>query len=202
MRKQLVAPLLSTVLGLTGLTLAQSDAQSGTQANTQSGGAGADAVPAQLGASAVLKDVQGKVIGNANFTSPTNSDNYVTVQVGLRPDAKLQPGEYGFHVHQVGTCTPTFDAAGDHLNPEGQQHGLLNPAGPHAGDLPNVVVREDGTTTYAVNTELFTLGSGSAVFDQDGSAVILHAQADDYVTNPSGNSGDRIACGVIEQESQ
>ena len=189
--KRILSPtLLFTALSLTGLTLAQS------------GGAGADAVPAQLGASAVLKDTQGKVIGDVNFTSPIDGGSYVTVQVGIRPDANLQPGEYGFHVHQVGKCTPTFDAAGDHLNPEGKEHGLLNPAGPHAGDLPNVVVRQDGMTTYAVNTKLFTLEPGGAVFDQDGSAVMLHAQADDYVTDPSGNSGDRIACGVIEQESQ
>ena len=141
--------LFFTALSLTSLTLAQSA--------TQSGGAGANAVPAQLGASAELKDTQGKVIGDVNFTTPQNGGAYVTVQVGLRPDANLQPGEYGFHVHQVGKCTPTFDAAGDHLNPEGKEHGLLNPKGPHAGDLPNVVVRQDGTTTYAVNTELFTL---------------------------------------------
>ena len=198
MKRILLPTLLLTALSFTGLTLAQS----GGQPNTQSGGAGANAVPAQLGASAVLKDTQGKVIGDVNLTSPQNGDSYVTVQVGIRPDANLQPGEYGFHVHQVGKCTPTFDAAGDHLNPEGREHGLLNPAGPHAGDLPNVVVRQDGTTTYAVNTKLFTLEPGGAVFDQDGSAVMLHAQADDYVTDPSGNSGDRIACGVIEQESQ
>ena len=201
MLRQLALPLLLTVLSSTGLTLAQSGAQSGGQSNIQSGGAGANAVPAQLGASAVLKNAQGKVIGNVNFTSPTGSDSYVTVQVGIRPDANLQPGEYGFHVHQVDKCTPTFDAAGDHLNPEGKEHGLLNPKGPHAGDLPNVVVGQDGTTSYAVNTKLFTLEPGGAVFDQDGSAVMLHAQADDYVTDPSGNSGDRIACGVIEQEN-
>ena len=197
LKRRLALPLLFTAFGL-------SMAQSGTPSNTQSGGAGADAVPAQLGASAVLKNAQGKEIGDVNFTSPAGTDGqgYVTVQVGIRPDAGLQPGGYGFHIHQVGKCTPNFDAAGDHLNPEGKQHGLLNPEGPHAGDLPNVVIRQDGTTTYAVNTKLFTLEPGGAVFDQDGSAVMLHAQADDYVSDPSGNSGERIACGVIEQESR
>lgn len=157
---------------------------------------------AQLGASAELTDTEGNVIGDVNFTEPTAADEqFITIQLGLIPDAGLEPGEYGFHVHQVGKCAPTFDAAGDHFNPEDAQHGLLDPDGPHAGDLPNVVVAEDGTTTYVVNTRLMTLGEGArSIFDDDGSAVMLHAQADDYLTDPSGESGDRIACGVIEEE--
>jgi Cu-Zn family superoxide dismutase len=156
----------------------------------------------QLGASAELTDAQGNVIGDVNFTVPaSDGEQFVTIQLGLLPDAGLEPGEYGFHVHQVGQCSPTFDAAGDHFNPEGAQHGLLDPDGPHAGDLPNVVVAEDGTTTYVVNTRLMTLGEGErSIFDDDGSSVMLHAQADDYLTDPSGTSGDRIACGVIQEE--
>jgi len=157
---------------------------------------------AQLGASAELTDTQGNVIGDVNFTEPASDDEqFITIQLGLSSDAGLEPGEYGFHVHQVGRCAPTFDAAGDHFNPTDRQHGLLDPDGPHAGDLPNVVVADDGTTSYVVNTRLVTLGEGErSIFDDDGSAVMLHAQADDYLTDPSGTSGDRIACGVIQEE--
>lgn len=157
---------------------------------------------AQFGASAELMDTEGNVIGDVNFTEPASGDErFITIQIGLSPDAGLEPGEYGFHVHQVGQCTPTFDAAGDHFNPTDMQHGLLDPDGPHAGDLPNMVVAEDGTTTYVVNTRLMTLGDGErSIFDDDGSAVMLHAQADDYLTDPSGTSGDRIACGVVREE--
>lgn len=187
MTLKLAAPLLFAALGL---VLAQS-----SSAVPSSSGA-------ELGASAELTDTEGSVIGNVNFTEPTSdNEQFVTIQIGLSPDAGLEPGEYGFHVHQVGQCSPTFDAAGDHFNPEGVQHGLLNPDGPHAGDLPNVVIAEDGTTTYVVNTRLITLGEGElSVFDDNGSAVMLHAQADDYLTDPSGTSGDRIACGVIQEE--
>lgn len=157
---------------------------------------------AQLAASAELMDTEGNVIGDVNFTEPASDDErFITIQLGLLPDAGLEPGEYGFHVHQVGQCTPTFDAAGDHFNPTDMQHGLLDLDGPHAGDLPNVVITKGGTTTYVVNTRLMTLGEGErSIFDGDGSAVVLHAQADDYLTDPSGTSGDRIACGVIQEE--
>lgn len=186
-------PLKMTVpLLLTALGLALAQPSSAVPGSTRS----------QLGASAELTDTQGNVIGDVNFTEPTSDDEqFVAVQLGLSPDAGLEPGEYGFHVHQVGQCAPTFDAAGDHFNPTDMQHGLLDPDGPHAGDLPNVVVGEDGTTTYVVNTRLLTLGEGErSIFDADGSAVMLHAQADDYLTDPSGTSGDRIACGVIQEE--
>ena len=104
------------------------------------------------------------------------------------PEAGLEAGEYAFHIHEIGECTPTFDAAGDHFNPEGAQHGLLDPDGPHAGDLPNVVIAEDSTTTYVVNTRLVTLGEGErSLFDDDGSAVMLHAQPDNYLSDPSGD---------------
>ena len=159
--------------------------------------------PAALAASAELQDVDGNVVGDVNFTESESADGpLVTVQVGLEPDSGIAPGEYGFHLHQVGACTPSFDAAGDHINPEGVAHGLLSPAGPHPGDLPNLVVGDDGATTYVVSTRLVTLSGGDAgLFDEDGSAVMLHAQADDYITDPSGTSGDRIACGVVAEEA-
>ncbi len=172
-------------------------------AAAQSSAATPGSEPAALAASAELQDVDGNVVGDVNITESESADGpLLTVQVGLEPESGIAPGEYGFHVHQVGACTPSFDAAGDHINPEGASHGLLSPAGPHPGDLPNVVVGEDGTTTYVVSTRLVTLSGGdTGLFDEDGSAVMLHAQADDYITDPSGTSGDRIACGVVTEEA-
>ena len=157
---------------------------------------------AQLGASAELVNAQGNVVGDANFTESEGDDGpFVTVQVGLTPDAGLEPGEYGLHLHQVGACTPTFDAAGDHFNPADAQHGLLDPDGAHAGDLPNLVVAADGSTSYVVSTRLVTLSEGeTSLLDGDGSAIIIHADADDYLSDPSGRSGDRIICGVLQGE--
>ncbi len=161
---------------------------------------GSDGV--QLGASAELVDAEGNVVGDANFTESEGDDGpFITVQVGLTPNVGLEPGEYGLHLHEVGACTPTFDAAGDHFNPADAQHGLLDPDGAHAGDLPNLVVAADGSTTYVVNTRLATLGEGeTSLLDGDGSAVMIHADADDYLSDPSGESGDRIVCGVLQGE--
>ena len=139
------------------------------------------------------------MVGDANFT--TGEGGYVTIQVGLVPDAGVAPGEHGFHIHEVGQCdAPDFESAGSHYNPTGAQHGLLNPEGPHAGDLPNLVVAQDGTVDYLVTSALVTLGDGErSLFDSDGSAVIIHEGADDYVTDSSGDSGGRLICGVITQ---
>lgn len=113
--------------------------------------------------------------------------------------SNLPPGPHGLHIHAVGSCTPDFSAAGGHFNPFNRQHGLWNPQGPHAGDLANLMVAEDGTGTYDYKTSNVTLRSGpTSLFDQDGSAIVIHANPDDYVTDPTGGSGDRIACGVIQ----
>ena len=108
---------------------------------------------------------------------------------------------HGLHIHTVGACTPDFAAVGGHFNPTTAQHGLDNPNGPHAGDLPNLEIDADGNGTYEATTTLVTLDQGdNSLFDSDGSALVIHAAPDDLVTDPSGNSGDRIACGVIEQQ--
>ena len=154
-------------------------------------------------ATAQLVGRDGNVIGDVNFTEPAEGEGrFVTVQVGIEQATGLEPGDYGFHIHETGRCdAPDFESAGGHFNPTNASHGLLDPEGPHAGDLINLHVDEDGTVTYVVTTALVTLNEGErAIFDSDGSAVILHAQPDDYVTDPGGGSGDRIACGVIEQE--
>ena len=112
----------------------------------------------------------------------------------------LPPGEHGFHIHQTGSCEPPgFESAGDHLGAGQTEHGFDAPGGPHAGDLRNITVAEDSTATVDQTTGSITLRGGSVeLLDDDGSAVVIHAEPDDYVTQPSGDSGDRIACGVIE----
>jgi Cu-Zn family superoxide dismutase len=114
--------------------------------------------------------------------------------------SELTPGPHGIHLHAVGQCAgPTFTSAGAHANPTGKKHGLRNPEGPHAGDLPNLVADASGRATYRTVTAQVTLSPGStSLFDADGAALVIHAQADDEVTDPSGNSGDRVACAVLE----
>ena len=113
----------------------------------------------------------------------------------------LAPGTYGVHVHAIGRCDPPgFESAGPHWNPTGRQHGRLNPMGPHLGDLPNLSVGTNGSGAAEFTIGGATLDSGDeALFDRDGAALIVHAGPDDYRTDPSGNSGARIACGVIAE---
>jgi Cu-Zn family superoxide dismutase len=156
------------------------------------------ATPAALaqgasGATAMLKDASGQNVGTAVLTEVAGGVR-LSLAVG-----NLPAGTHGIHIHQVGACDPpAFTSAGDHFNPLGHQHGLDNPAGAHAGDLPNLVVAANGSANYATTTTMITLGTGpTSIFDADGSALVIHANTDDQVTNPSGNSGGRIACGVL-----
>lgn len=110
----------------------------------------------------------------------------------------LAAGPHGIHLHAVGKCEgPAFTTAAGHLNPAMHQHGSMNPAGPHLGDLPNIVVQADGTGTATVVIPGDWASLAPAMFDADGTAIVIHAAADDYKTDPSGNSGARIACGVL-----
>lgn len=112
----------------------------------------------------------------------------------------ISPGPHGIHLHMVGDCTPPgFTSAGGHLNPGGHQHGTDNPAGSHLGDLPNIVAGANGTATLSVPLRGSRAQIESALFDADGTAVIIHAAADDYKTDPTGNSGARIVCGVLKR---
>ena len=107
----------------------------------------------------------------------------------------MPPGVKAAHVHTAGRCdAPTFETAGPHWNPTAAKHGSMNPQGPHTGDLPNVTIGNDGRGTLGVTMAGATM---DGLLDADGAAFIVHAGADDYMTDPSGNSGGRIACGVF-----
>lgn len=111
----------------------------------------------------------------------------------------LAPGQHAIHIHEMAKCeAPSFESAGAHFNPDTKQHGLKNPKGPHAGDMNNFTVRANGTANATLNDSRVNLGTDSySVFTNGGTSLVIHAQADDMKTDPSGNSGDRIACGVI-----
>lgn len=144
-------------------------------------------------ASAELKDASGQTIGFARFVEDATGAVHVNVHV-----KGLTPGLHGIHIHAVGSCSPTFAAAGGHHNPLGHQHGLENPLGAHAGDLPNLAVNKEGVGHLNAATDRATVSAGpSTVFDANGSALIIHADRDDQITDPTGNSGGRVACGVI-----
>lgn len=152
-------------------------------------------------ASATLRDATGAVIGTARFTEDATGVVHVNVHV-----QDLSPGLHGIHIHAIGNCTPGagpsfFTAAGAHHNPLGAHHGTESPLSPHphAGDLPNLIVNGAGVGHLDAKTEFTTLSSGpTSVFDADGSALVIHALPDDLHTDPTGNSGPRVACGVIE----
>ena len=144
-------------------------------------------------ATAELKDKDGKQVGVARFRE---SGKGVTVNVDVKG---LTPGLHAVHVHAVGKCEPpAFTSAGGHFNPAQKKHGHKSPEGAHAGDLPNMLVAKDGTGRFEAFTDGMTLKPGAtSVFDKDGSALVIHAGVDDYATDPTGNAGDRAACGII-----
>jgi superoxide dismutase, Cu-Zn family len=148
---------------------------------------------AQNHARADIKNAEGKSVGTASLRE-TKDGVLMTVNVKRLPE-----GLHAVHIHSVGKCEgPAFTSAGPHFNPMNKKHGLKNPAGPHAGDLPDIYVEKKGAGRYEVLLDSITLGSGEAsIFDADGSAIIIHISADDNITDPTGNSGDHIACGVI-----
>jgi superoxide dismutase, Cu-Zn family len=142
-----------------------------------------------------LVDGAGQTVGGARL-EPEGDGVRVSIRVsGLTPNQ-----EHGVHFHDVGSCEgPAFQSAGPHFNPQGRQHGLESPAGPHAGDLPNLRANAEGVadmTFLAANARLMR-GTDQSLLRDGGTALVIHARPDDHRTDPSGNSGDRIACGVI-----
>ena len=149
-------------------------------------------------ATATLINNQGAVIGTATFTQL--NDMLLKIEIEA---SGLTPGRHGVHIPSIGTCrpgmTPAFSSAGGHFNPSGETHGLHGGDGAHAGDLHNLVVRPDGTVNFVLTTNRVTLLDGpTSLFDANGSALVIHAGEDDQETDPTGNSGARVACGAIQ----
>lgn len=143
-----------------------------------------------------LLDTQGKKIGNAKITEHGNKGIKIHIEA-----SQLTPGTHGFHIHENGKCDPPdFTSAGSHFNPVGKQHGFNNPEGFHSGDLPNLEVGSDGKVTADIISEALTLEKGlpHSIIKPGGTSLVIHEKADDYKSDPSGNSGGRIACGVIK----
>jgi Cu-Zn family superoxide dismutase len=148
--------------------------------------------PVQEVGRAILQQAGGQPAGTARMLS---NGTEVTLSLAL---SGLTPGLHGVHLHMAGRCEgPTFASAGAHLNPTGHQHGSANPAGAHLGDLPNAVIGAAGSGSLSASLVGSPAEVLSALFDADGTAIVVHADPDDYRTDPSGNSGTRIACGVL-----
>lgn len=195
----------STALGLGGMlacaaltigcSMQPSDG-AGARAGEESAATGAQGATT---ARAELRDGAGRSVGTATLTG---TDRGVRIEVQL---TGLSAGRHGFHIHEAGRCDPPdFASAGGHFNPSAQKHGMENPAGPHGGDLPNIVVGADGTGSLTVVNPYLSLGTGAEndLLREGGTSVMVHAGPDDYYTDPAGDSGARVACGVIERVSE
>lgn len=142
---------------------------------------------------ATVRDASGRELG---ILTLSESDAGITIAGRLEG---LAPGEHGMHLHATGRCEPPgFESAGGHWNPTERQHGSANPQGPHAGDLPNLVVGSDSAGPVQATTSSGTLFGNIPLLDADGAAVIVHAGRDDYTSQPSGNAGRPVACGMVE----
>ncbi len=157
-------------------------------------------------AGATISDSAGRVVGTASLWQEADGivhvDVDVTCAVGGACTA-LTPGEHGIHFHSVGRCvaasSPAYSSAGGHYNPLSKQHGLNNALGAHAGDAPNLTVGADGRGKASFTTDRVTITSGAtSLFDADGSSIVIHGGADDQMSQPAGNSGARVACGVVK----
>ncbi len=171
------------MLRATILTALAATALAGCTTTTATGGT------AGRSATAPLRTAAGADVGTVTATEMAGG-------IQVRIDARGMPaGIHGAHVHTTGRCdAPDFTTAGGHWNPTAKQHGTSNPAGPHAGDAPNLTIGADGSGSVTI---MLPAGTMDGLLDADGSAFVIHAAADDYRTDPSGNSGGRIACGVF-----
>lgn len=197
MRKTAALSLLAAAALAAG-TLQAADHRAHDHGKVPDGQHGDQAAVSVTEAKARFIDRESKSVGTATLTE---SPHGVSIYLDLNG---LPPGPKAIHIHSVGTCEDPaegFVASKGHLNPDGKEHGLMNPAGPDAGDLPNLVVHQDGT----VQAEMFTMRASLAgaegratILDEDGAALVIHINRDDHITQPIGGAGARIACGVIK----
>jgi Cu-Zn family superoxide dismutase len=174
------------VAGLAALAACSPKGDSGTTDST----AGTSTASSDSGMTVAMRDSAGKDLG-----SLTLSDTQGGIMI-MGSLTGLPAGEHAIHLHTTGSCTPSFAAAGGHWNPTNKEHGKDNPKGPHMGDMPNITVGADGSVSVMVTSPGGTLKGADALLDSDGAAVVIHAKADDYKSQPAGAAGDRIACGT------
>lgn len=147
-------------------------------------------------ASATLRNADGKDVGQVILDETPNG---VLVRAHF---SDLPPGTHGFHIHAIGKCEPPFKSAGGHYNPTNAHHGFNAKGGPHAGDMPNLIVPASGKVEADFFLDGVKLDDGDkGVLDSDGAAIVVHANADDYHSDPAGNAGPRIACGVVKKRT-
>lgn len=147
--------------------------------------------PSSNVAAATLHDASGATIGDVTLT-----ENYAGILVAGSLTG-LAPGTHAIHIHAVGKCEPPFQTAGGHFNPDAKKHGFNSAAGWHMGDLPNIDVPASGAAKFELLLPGGRLNGPDGILDADGAAVVVHASRDDYATDPAGNAGGRVACGVI-----
>jgi Cu-Zn family superoxide dismutase len=154
----------------------------------------------ELIAAAQLHDREGRPVGEVTFRQASAGGVLITASFVA---GGLPAGPRALHIHETGACTPKFDAAGDHFDPDDRQHGALAARGAHAGDLPNLHIPERGPYVVEMRATRLSLEPRAPgnLLDDDGSAVVVHAKPDDYKSQPAGDAGDRIACGVIRRAS-